>query len=228
MIVDTATATKQVQQSLAKIEGAYVAACQAALSRTATTMRARLARRVGAVLNLPIEKIKERALLTKRPSFRDLTMSITVSRQALPLRMYLGARLGTLVGRQPRGGISVTVRKGKAERYPHAFVAKMPSGRVLLVERARGAKMTATVGRYRGRMREVLQDRMAPTVVGVLAQGYGKSGQKLVDEVMGDANEVFLKNLYSQVDRFMDDVKGARRIAAAAAKATRGMSEPGE
>lgn len=134
---------------------------QGAISRTLTTGRARVARRISETVNLKIRDIKQQIVL-KKPSYKRLVGYISMSRQAVPLIKYMSSgqlrRAKTLrlkkkknqrKFRQVRasGGVTVRVRKGGApEKFPESFVERTDSGHVGIWRRAVKNAMTRQAG----------------------------------------------------------------------------------
>lgn len=194
-------------------------AMQAAVSRTVTTGAARIARRVGEEVRLPIRDIKA-SILTKKGSFERPVGVIAINKfKATWLSQFLSSSQrqiktrqvseGIYIQRRPNGGVRVRVRKKPtpkypiAERLPHAFVQKMPAGPVGIFERT-GVKAVMQSGRFRGKIREKIRRRRGPTPLGVFVNARGEAGARTVlEETVKDLGAVLQKNIESQISRFL-------------------------
>lgn len=200
-------------------------ALQSAISRTLTTGRALIARRVADTVNLKIADIKAQVAVTK-PSFNRLVGALSMKRKPVPLVKYMSAgqivRVKKLAEKRRKGGekarfmpsgIAVRVRKnGAVEKFPTSFIANMKSGHVGIFRRRRAIGPATKNGGVPRVRRLPIDERYGPTVVGVLANAPGNGAQTILDEVVNELGAVLQKNVASQVSRLADN-KGFEKFA---------------
>jgi hypothetical protein len=207
----------------AGLKGAGNQAAQAAVSRTITTGRALIARRIGEEVYLRIGDIKK-TISVKRGSFKDPTGEIRLTRRASWLSQFASSHQRSAAARKigrglfskvrPAGGITVKVRKNPTSKYPatetfrHAFWAVTPHSMHLGIFERVGLKRAMKSGRYQGQVREVMRRRKGPSALGVFLNARGEGGAATVaEEVTQKMSDALEKNLASQIDRFLNPAK---------------------
>lgn len=183
----------------------------AAVRRTEKTAKTRITRRIGTAANLVSADIKPRVVTTKKPSASSPTASIKIRGSRIPLWRF-SRSMSDLAGfvnqkdkaiakRKPKTGAGWKIYKGEGrKRYKGFFIDReTKSKQIQIFKRREGAKggKDARPGRdYR-------------TAFGLsLAEIWRRKNLKApaVEEI----NEVLLKNLRSQVDRFLNRKKSDR------------------
>lgn len=182
-------------------------AAQAAISRTITTGRAWISRRVAEEVKLRIGDIKAQ-LDVKRSSYDKLEGSIVFRKKATWLSQYLtSSRLRT---GWKRGGVRVSVRRRSQPEYPtnetlpHAFVSSGADSRPVGIFERIGLKSVMRSGRYKGKLREVIRRKPGPSALGVFVHAHGQGAETVLAETLKELNAVFDKNLRSQINRFLN------------------------
>ncbi len=184
---------------------ALAVAAQAATSRTATTIAARVARRIGEEVNLKIADIKK-TIDVKRGSYDDPTASITITRQSTWLGDFLsGYQKSQLTRniprrRRPSGPLVVDVRKRASGKYGTSQV--IVRGFAGIMPRS---KTRIGVFQREGRKRVPLHRLRGPTAVGIFIHARGQAGAATVfDEIIAESEQILAKNFDSQIDRFLN------------------------
>lgn len=197
---------------------AFQVGAQAAISKTITFGKAQIARVIGQEVKLPIGEIKK-LISSGRGSYRDPSGWITLTRKPVKLIRYMSAKhrgavanrfAGNIRRRPPAGGLKISVRKRSQGGYttrevlPHAFFAVTPKSQHLGIFVRTGEKRVMKMGRYEGKVREVIKNLQGPTALGVFVGAKGRgAAATLMDEVGEDMKAVLSKNLDSQIHRFL-------------------------
>jgi hypothetical protein len=161
-------------------------AAQRALSRTATTTRAFMARQVAADLALPVTYIKERIKVAEGIGVVELSASF----KRIPLFVF-NAR-GPNPSRNKPGGVTYKLPTGKG-RLEHGFIATMPNGYVGVFVLSRYTKNGLRYGRPgpRGGRRETIEEKAGPSL--------GHAFMKHVDEGEKTASAALAKNVMHEL-----------------------------
>jgi hypothetical protein len=164
-----------------------------AMNRSVGSGRTIMARHLSQDLGLPVASVRSR-INVREASATRLTAQLTASPKRIPL-VDFRAR-----GPQPsRGrGRGVTARlPGGAGRYPHAFIATMPSGHRGVFQRVpRGGKL------MRGRARrQAIYELFGPSIV--------QAFEKHVDIARARVTEQLQKNMESELKFALRDSSAA-------------------
>lgn len=138
--IDTSKAQAQIEQMYKRLSKDQIpAACSAAINRTLTEGRTSIVRALSNEVTLKVGSVREVvniAKVNKADVAGGKAGSITLSDSPRPLYDFPN---NGKIGRAPKRGISVRVRKRKPpEKFRHWFVAKMKSGHVGIFGRAKG------------------------------------------------------------------------------------------
>lgn len=170
-----------------------------AVNKTTTTFVARSARAISEVINLNVGDIKK-SFRVEKATGKDPLAEVIVDRGlGVPLIEYMSGAQIASGKKEPAGGIHVRVRKGGAiETHQHSFIATMPSGHVGIFRR--GSKS----GYVSGSKRLPIIEERGPTPIGVLVNSPDpNTSGTILEATVKDSSEVLIKNIESQVDRFL-------------------------
>ncbi len=143
---------KELESVLAGVKNGVPRAASAAINRTVSTGKVRIARRIHGHINLRIGRIKE-AMSVQKATVATMEGRIKFSRRPIPLIDY-GAK-----DEYPTG-VTVTVRHDKGEeRLNSAFVRTMASGHEgVFIRRPASSRIRRRAG-HRGRDDERTRQR---------------------------------------------------------------------
>lgn len=155
-----------------------------ALNRSLTSGRALGARLVAAEMGLKVSVVKA-LIRTSSATQSNLTATIYASAKRIPL-IDFGAR-GPEPSRGRRGGVTAKLRGGPG-RYPHAFIATMPSGHRGVFMRRQGASR-----------RGAPPHRAQLPIVELKGPSIWQSFQRVAPEVTARTTEQLGKNIASEI-----------------------------
>lgn len=121
----------------------YPRAMSRALNRTAKTMRAETARGLAKATGLTVTRVRRRVAVTRRANPQSLTTVIQGTGRPFNL-IEFGARP------LRRGGVSAKPW-GRRQRFPEAFIRRMPNGVRLVVKQTNVRGKQIQRGRHRGK-----------------------------------------------------------------------------
>ncbi|MBN1377856.1 MAG: phage tail protein [Gammaproteobacteria bacterium] len=148
------------------------------INKTATAVRTQIVRGIAENINLKIGDIRKKIILKKASYLRWLA-EIFVSGRRIPLISF-GAR-------QTKSGVSYRIDKSTGrKKLAHAFIATMSTGH-------------SGVFKRRGKARLPIDERFGPSL-GAAYEG----AQSLVGSVTRQADENLSKNIYVQLEIFLD------------------------
>lgn len=137
-----------------------------AVRRAGTTVRARQARAVRAMVNIKVGEIKKAIKVIKKPTADKPAITFEVREKGVPLMHYAAKQL-------KRGGVSVKVLRSGGRKKLSArgdggtpFIADGAGGgsRRQVFARTGGAKRAMKSGRYAGKMREPIVKLWGPSI----------------------------------------------------------------
>jgi len=135
----------RAKRMLRAVPNGFPRAASRAINKTATRARTLVIGGIRAERpGLPVKSLRK-AVTLRRASFGKLSAWITISTRRVPLiEMAPNPKTPERdLGRSRRRGVSVKAAKGGRVRLRHAFIARMPSGRVGVFSRR-----NAQFGRY--------------------------------------------------------------------------------
>lgn len=167
--------------------GAGLAAGEArAVKRAATTLSARQARAIAAIVALPIAVIKAKIVAIKSPTTGEPRVVFEVRGQGIALRDY-GAR-------QTKSGVSVLVLRGAGRKIVRgAFLARGYGNNLQVFKRTGQAKRRMKAGRYARTaiLREPIEKLFGPDVY----------SQYIKDAIQKVGTDTWLERLPIELDR---------------------------
>jgi hypothetical protein len=132
--IDIRTNAREVVLELQRLGEEFTEkACARALNRTATTVRAEAARRIGQVYNIKSSAAKDHMVIF-RAHRKRLVAAIVARGRPIPILQF--------DARQTRAGVTVRIKRGARKRIPEGFIATMRSGHrgVFIRQRAGGER----------------------------------------------------------------------------------------
>lgn len=175
---------REFESQLAKLRrpGAPVAR---ALNRSITSGRALAARLISREMGLKVSTVKA-ALRTTSANQNHLTATLTASTKRIPLIQF-NAR-GPEPSRGKPGGVTAKL-KGGPGRYPHAFIATMPTGHRGVFTRPDGVR----------RRRGAAPNRSQLPIVELKGPSIWRAFEQVEPEVRARTGEQLVKNLASEI-----------------------------
>lgn len=121
----------------------YPKALARALNRVGDTVKSRSAKAISAATGLKQGSVRRRIVYRKRATIADPTVILEISGKPLNLVEFVSGSKST--PRSPRGGVTANAW-GNRRKYPGVFLARMPNGQVIAVQRsAAGRKRTKLI-----------------------------------------------------------------------------------
>jgi len=198
---------KAVERQVRGIPGAMKRIMPRAINRTATTARARIARKLAANTKFKVSEVKKGIRIIKANVARwEATIDIT--ERQLPLIQF-GAR-----GSKRRGVSYIISERGGRKRLPHAFIRTMPTRGDTQKHGYRGVFMRKDKAKFsegfdsKGRPRKgrlPIRELFGPSIGIVFEQASG-----IAAETIAETGAELQKNIDSQVSYVLSR---ARRVA---------------
>ena len=127
-----------LQRKLTNLErDAFPTALARAVNRVANTIKSRSAKDISEATGLPQRSVRSRIKLTKRASKADPSAVLEISGKPLNLVHFVSGAKGE--PRRVRGGLTANAW-GRRRKYPGVFLARMPNGQVIAVQRSRAGR----------------------------------------------------------------------------------------
>jgi hypothetical protein len=136
--IEHVTGATELQQKLTALEREVFPHANArAMNRVGDTIKARSAKDIAEVTGLKQGSVRRRIVYRKRATVADASVVLEISGKPLNLVEFVsGAKSEP---RSPRGGIAANAW-GNRRKYPGVFLARMPNGQVIAVQRSEAGR----------------------------------------------------------------------------------------
>lgn len=177
---------RAIERLLGRYQARFPRAISRALNRAGQSSLAKMATLGSEDLNLPSRVAKSQMKLTKATDTHQV-VRITATGKRIQL-IHFGAR-GPRPSRGRGRGVTAKLPSG-AGRYPHAFIAQMPSGHVGVFQRSSSKFM---------RFQRSTWKRKRQAIVELHGPSFPKVFHKLTPEVLAHGETVLRKNLLHEL-----------------------------
>jgi hypothetical protein len=136
--IERVVGVNSLKRKLTNLEqSAFPTALARAVNRVANTIKSRSAKDISEATGLPQRSVRSRIKFTKRASKADPSAVLEISGKPLNLVHFVSGPKSD--PRRVRGGLTANAW-GKRRKYPGVFLAKMPNGQVIAVQRSRAGR----------------------------------------------------------------------------------------
>jgi hypothetical protein len=149
MAIERVVGANSLRRKLTNLERhAYPTAIARATNRVANTVKSRTAVDIAEATGLKPSSVRRKIVFTKRATKADPSAVLEISGRPFNLVEFVS---GSKSPRRPRGGVTANAW-GRSRKYPGVFLARMPNGQVIAVQRSRagrGARNRVAIARDR-------------------------------------------------------------------------------
>jgi len=128
----------ELQRKLSELEQrAYPSAIARAVNRVSNTIKSRSAKDIADATGLKPSSVRRKIVFTKRATKADPSAVLEISGKPFNLVQFVSG--SKTAPRSPRGGVTANAW-GRRRKYPGVFLARMPNGQVIAVQRSRAGR----------------------------------------------------------------------------------------
>lgn len=153
----------------------FPSALARAVNRVSNTVKSRSAKDIAEATGLKQSSVRRRIVFRRRATKSNPSAALEISGQPFNLVEFVS---GSKEPRSPRGGVTANAW-GRRRKYPGVFLARMPNGQVIAVQRSRAGRgrrsaVARASARFAGRGGVKLTRRGSPHIEAVFGAGIAR------------------------------------------------------
>lgn len=138
MAIERVVGANSLRRKLSQLEqNAFPTALARAVNRVSNTVKSRSAEDIAEATGLKPSSVRRRIIFTKRATKADPSAVLEISGKPFNLVEFVSGSKDQ--PRRPRGGVTANAW-GNRRKYPGVFLARMPNGQVIAVQRSRAGR----------------------------------------------------------------------------------------